>query len=110
MNQDHGATFDPQAARMWLDVLYPGDTPGMIHVSATGNWAGRAFNDRDQAVEYMQAMDPREGVYLRATTLRRQPATGGRGSAADSLALPGLWADIDLAGPGHKTDQELPPD
>lgn len=107
---EHEATFDPQQARMWLDVLYPGDTPGLIHVSATGNWAGRAFTDRDRAVEYMQDMDSREGVYLRATTLRAQPANGERGSAADSLALPGLWADIDLAGPGHKTDQALPPD
>jgi putative DNA primase/helicase len=107
---EHEATFDPQAARQWLDVLYPGDTPGLIHVSATGNWQGRAFTNRDQAVEYMQAMDGREGTYLRATTLRAQPAAGGRGSAADSLALPGLWADVDLAGPGHKTDQPLPPD
>jgi putative DNA primase/helicase len=110
MDQHHEATFDPHAARMWLDVLYPGDTPGLIHISATGNWAGRAFTDRDEAVAYMRAMESREGVYLRATTLRAQPASGGRGSAADSLALPGLWADVDLAGPGHKTDQALPPD
>jgi putative DNA primase/helicase len=110
MDQQDGATFDPHAARQWLDVLYPGDTPGLIHVSATGNWAGRAFTDRGQAIEYMHTMDSREGVYLRATTLRAQPAAGGRGSAADSLALPGLWADVDIAGPGHKTTEQLPPD
>jgi putative DNA primase/helicase len=102
--------FDPEAARQWLDVLYPGDTPGLIHVSATGNWAGRAFTDRDQAVDYMQAMDGREGVYLRITTLRQQPTAGGRGSVEDSLCLPGLWADVDIAGPGHKTGEKLPPD
>jgi hypothetical protein len=109
MDQHEEARFDSQAARMWLDVLYPGNTPGLIHVSATGNWTGRAFTDRDQAVEYMAGQDQREGVYLRATTLGAQP-TGGRGSAADSCALPGLWADIDIAGPGHKTEQALPPD
>lgn len=101
---EHEATFDPQAARMWLDVLYPGDTPGLIHISATGNWQGRTFSDRDKAVAYMQTMDGREGVYLRATTLRARPADGGRGGAADSLTLPGLWADLDIAGPGHKHD------
>jgi putative DNA primase/helicase len=110
MDQHDEATFDAAAARQWLDVLYPGDTPGLIHVSATGKWAGRAFDDRDQAVTYMQTMDRREGVYLRATTLRAQPTDGGRGSAADSAALPGLWADVDIAGPGHKTDRPLPPD
>lgn len=110
MSDNSGATFDPQAARQWLDVLYPGNTPGLIHISSTGNWAGRAFTNRDQAVEYMASQDHREGVYLRATTLRQQPTNGGRGSAADSHALPGLWADVDLAGPGHKTNQALPPD
>jgi putative DNA primase/helicase len=103
------ARFDPLAAMQWLDTLYPGETPGLIHISATGNWAGRAFTDRQQAVEYMQAMDGREGVYLRATTLRDHPTGGGRGHAADSLALPGLWADLDIAGPGHKTAEPLPP-
>jgi putative DNA primase/helicase len=103
------AQFDPLAAMQWLDVLFPADTPGLIHISATGNWAGRAFTDRGRAVDYMQAMDSREGVYLRATTLRDQPAGGGRGGAVDSLALPGLWADLDIAGPGHKTAEQLPP-
>jgi putative DNA primase/helicase len=102
MNQHGEAQFDPQAARLWLDVLYPGDTPGLIHISATGNWHGCTFTDRDQAVEYMAAMDGREGTYLRATTLRARPAAGDRGGAADSLALPGLWADLDIDGPGHK--------
>jgi putative DNA primase/helicase len=102
MDQHEEARFDPQAARQWLDTLYPGNTPGLIHVSATGNWTGRAFSDFDQAVAYMQTMDTREGVYLRATTLKAPLAPGKRGSEEDSLALPGLWADIDIAGPGHK--------
>jgi putative DNA primase/helicase len=104
------AQFDPQAALAWLDTLFPAETPGLIHISATGNWAGRAFTDRGQAVEYMRAMDPREGVYLRSTTLKAPLAPGKRGSEDDSLALPGLWADLDIAGPGHKTTEQLPPD
>jgi putative DNA primase/helicase len=104
------AQFDPDAALAWLHTLFPEGTPGLLHVSATGNWAGRAFTDRDQAVDYMAAMDTREGVYLRATTLKAPLAPGKRGGEDDSLALPGLWADIDIAGPGHKTGEQLPPD
>ncbi len=36
--------------------------------------------------------------------------TGSRGGQSDTLALPALWADIDLMGPGHKTEERLPPD
>lgn len=35
------------------------------------------------------------------TTLRPGFQAGGRGTASDSFELPGLWADLDLAGPGH---------
>lgn len=108
---DPAATLNQALARTWLDVIYI-NAPGLIHISATGNWTGRAFTDHDQATAYVHELDTqhREGIYLRATTLRDQPANGGRGSETDSLALPGLWADVDIAGPGHKTDQPLPPD
>jgi len=103
--------YDPALVRMWLDVLYV-DTPGLIHISSTGNWTGRAFADPDQAAAYVAEMDSSkpEGIYLRATTMRTQPTAGGRGRIENSHALPGLWADVDLAGPGHKTTGTLPPD
>jgi putative DNA primase/helicase len=44
-----------------------------------------------------------QGVWFRCTTLNEAPMTG-RGTAADTLAVPGVWADIDVAGPGHKHD------
>lgn len=96
--------------RDWLDIVY-GDTPGLIHVSSTGNWAGRCFDDTSDALAYIQRLDAAEpeGIYLRATTLRSTPETG-RGGDDLSFYLPGLWADVDIAGPGHKTDQPLPPD
>jgi len=95
--------------REWLDLLY-GDTPGLIHISSTGNWAGRCFNDTDRALAYIQQLDATkpEGIYLRATTLREAPESG-RGGDTLSFYLPGLWADVDIAGPGHKTTQPLPP-
>jgi len=95
--------------REWLDLLY-GDTPGLIHISSTGNWAGRCFDDTDHALAYIQQLDATkpEGIYLRATTLREAPESG-RGGDTLSSHLPGLWADVDIAGPGHKTTQPLPP-
>ncbi|GAB2952072.1 hypothetical protein GCM10027280_45590 [Micromonospora polyrhachis] len=95
--------LDPTMVRTWLNVLYV-NTPGLIHISSTGNWAGRAFTEHNQAADYVTRLDAGqpEGIYLRATTLRGQPERGGRGSAADSHALPGMWADLDIDGPGHK--------
>jgi len=50
-----------------------------------------------------------ENVYIRATSLRAQPPAGKRADASQSYAMPGIWADIDIQGPAHKSD-ELPPD
>lgn len=50
-----------------------------------------------------------ENVYIRATSLWTQPPAGKRADAAASYAMPGIWADIDIKGPAHKSD-ELPPD
>lgn len=33
---------------------------------------------------------------------------GGRGGAADVIGLAGLWADIDIAGPAHRSDKRYP--
>lgn len=106
-------TFDPDLVRSWLRILH-GDSPGLIHICATDLWTGRAFaaSDIDQAAEYVAHLDAqrREGIYVRVTTLRGELAPDARGSEQDGLALSGLWADIDLAGPGHKTTKPLPPD
>ncbi|WFF09095.1 hypothetical protein O7622_11295 [Micromonospora sp. WMMD1076] len=54
------------------------------------------------------------GVFVRMSTIR--PEAEKRGTAEDSVALFGLWADIDIEGPGHKHDpsryegRRLPPD
>jgi hypothetical protein len=102
--------FDPAAVRRWLGILH-GDSPGHLHICSTDDWAGRAFADLDAATRYVTYLDGegREGIYCRVTTLVTGRAPGGRGGAADSAALPALWADLDLAGPGH-AEQDLPPD
>lgn len=105
--------FDPAIARRWLGILH-GDSPGHLLICSTDDWAGRAFrpDQLDQAVSYIAGLDAvgKEGIYLRVTSVSTPPEPGRRGSAADSAALPALWADLDLAGPGHKDAGELPPD
>lgn len=118
---------DLGAVRRWLGILH-GDSPGLIHVCSTGDWTGRTFTDLDSATGHVSYLDSlgREGIYARVTTLRtdkprctinhnreeRDTCTRGwhgRGGVAETAALPALWADIDLAGPGH-AEQDLPPD
>lgn len=104
------ATFDPSAVRRWLGILH-GDSPGLVHICSTTDWTGRTFADLDAATKYVSYLDNegREGIYVRITTLRTGLTPGRRGGAADTAALPALWADLDLAGPGH-AEHDLPPD
>jgi hypothetical protein len=125
-------TFDPTVVRRWLGILH-GDSPGNVHVCSTGDWSGRIFADLDAATRHVAYLDQqgREGIYVRITSVHAtfdpwkhgcpdeqacgRPAgkcpqrISRRGGAADSTALPALWADLDLAGPGH-AEQDLPPD
>ncbi|MEV0382866.1 YfjI family protein [Nonomuraea sp. NPDC050643] len=113
-HQHHpGANLDQ--ARAWLATLHAG-APGLLNVCATGAWVGEYFATDEPginaAVAYINRLDQqgKQGIYMRVTTLRNVPAPGSRGHASDSLSWPGFWADIDLAGPGHKTKHQLPPD
>ncbi|MBO2456552.1 hypothetical protein [Actinomadura violacea] len=101
--------LDVDAVRAWLSYL--GQAPGLLSICSTGNWAGRAFEDVEPATEYVRHLDAQgaEGIYARVTTLRERPTR--RGGAELSHAFFGLWADLDIAGPGHKaTPAPLPPD
>ena len=99
--------------RTWLEMLY-GDAEGKIHISSTGNWGGRVFNlaDMDDLLAYVDTLSQAvnvSGIYFRVTTLATDPPAGERGGEKDSFYLPGLWSDLDVAGPGHKTSKPLPP-
>lgn len=104
--------------REWLEIVY-GDTPGLLHICGSEEWSGRFFaqGEIDQALAYIQDLDrrpqpdgkPREGIYARACTVSQKPPQGSRGGDELSMFLPGLWADLDIAGPGHKSRGTLPP-
>ncbi len=109
----HPPTADLNEARHWLATLH-GDAPGLINIVSTGNWTGANFTTDtagiNAAVNYIHTLDQqhRAGIYCRVTTLAAAPPPGTRGLADLSLSFPGFWADVDIAGPGHKTTEKLP--
>ncbi|GAA2608496.1 hypothetical protein GCM10010399_44160 [Dactylosporangium fulvum] len=109
------AAFNETATRRWLDTLHARST-GHVWVGSTHDFRGRTFDTRGRnwaghATDYIAQLDRTgaAGIYVRTTTLRSRPSEG-RGHDDDSLALPGLAADLDIAGPGHKTPKPLPAD
>lgn len=105
---------DRSAIAAWLDLVHPtgedGYTDGLIHICSVGNWDGRTFSEHQDAIDYVMRLDAEgaQGIYLRTTTLATVPKDYSRGSAVDSKILPGFAADMDIAGPGHKTTKPLP--
>jgi P4 family phage/plasmid primase-like protien len=108
--------FDAASVQNWLKLLY-GNTAGYVSIVSTVDWQGKQFKPENLplALEYIERLNSRpyeqggapKGIYARVTTLKQVPKAG-RGSDEDSLMLPGLWADMDIAGPGHKTTKTLP--
>lgn len=105
----------------WLSLLYR-NARGNIRIDyvKAGQFQGQTFSLDELAKigPFIERLD-QEGatsIYHRATTLRDGVEGVKRGGAADSVDLVGFWADIDIAGPGHKHKPEqhggrpLPPD
>jgi putative DNA primase/helicase len=111
--EDGTPGFDAGAVTAWLDLLH-GTSQGYLNICSTADWTGRCFqaDEIDQAVQYAKFLDRSgaEGIYVRTTTLASIPGQHKRGSIEDSMALPGFALDLDIAGPGHKTAEQLPPD
>lgn len=103
--------FDEGQVRAWLSTLYA-DTCGFINIVSTDNWAGRSFQDVDQAVSYVKYLDHQQvkGIYARATTLKSPLSSKERGGVDHTSEFVGFWADMDVQGPGHKTSKPLPAD
>ncbi|WP_323099428.1 phage/plasmid primase, P4 family [Intrasporangium sp. YIM S08009] len=113
---------DPDAVRNWVRRVYDG-LPGVLcvhHADRAGKFdgGGGACATELELLERVTHLDRAgaQSIYLRTSTLAVPPAPGNRGSAADSLALPGLWADVDFGSLGHAHDPAmhggltLPPD
>lgn len=115
-NETASNNVDLGQVESWVRLMHD-RSEGYVHVCSTLSWSGQVFDitgDLDameELTEYVQRLhlNGAKGIYLRTTTIGRALEQGERGSVADSVTLPGLWADIDIAGPGHKTTKPLPP-
>lgn len=102
--------MDENAAYEWLTWLYGDSFEGRIWIGGHADgFRGATFAGVESAVTYAAHLDELggHGVYHRLTTVGQ--IEHGRGTAADSVMLPALMADIDVHGPGHKAEN-LPRD
>jgi putative DNA primase/helicase len=104
---------DRRAIRQFFERVHGPEPAGWLILWTRQNIATRAFDFRsevalDQAVEYCAAKASTFDVYAAAGLQHERPANGSRGGEPGVSALPGLWADIDIAGAAHKADA-LPP-
>ena len=88
----------------FLEAHFGAGVPGTIAISTrkSGHVAPstRFFQSIPEAALFACERAEQEDVYYRVTTLR-QARTKGRGKDVDSLALPGLYADIDVGFRGN---------
>jgi len=110
----HGALLARQAANpahsagaielipQWYEALY-GSLPGYLPIVTLPGASARFFaTDRlDEAAAFTRERALHTNVFAGCCTLARVPSRG-RGGAADALALPGFWSDIDVAGGHHR--------
>ena len=117
-----GPTVDRDEVADWLRLLY-GRCPGGAVLAAsmvarTGEKAGRLrarsfrqVDDLDRLADDVATTAERHDLYVGCCPLSSTP-TRGRGTAADVAYLAALWADLDVAGPGHSPAADalpLPP-
>jgi hypothetical protein len=116
-------TTDP-VARMYaagfLEALYA-ELPAGVWLAFTAAEPDRFKDGRhrffpagelDAAADWCARWAPPWNVYVRCMGMSSEPERGRRGDDALSVALVGLWADIDYVAPGHKTNPDrrpLPP-
>ncbi len=99
-------------AGLFLEQLYGGYEAGWLTLFAVNRTTGdkvirwRPVTDVDGLVADAATLQPECCVWFGAAT--RAQRTSGRGGAVDCEAIPGLWLDIDVAGPNH-AQTDLPP-
>jgi hypothetical protein len=107
--------FDPTGAARFIEDLYPADVTGMLsvgHIDPINEMLRSEPFSRhplSALLDYAAMLDAQgtHSIYLRNCTVL--PGTKGRGTAADSVELPGLAGDIDIGAIGH-TAKNNPPD
>jgi hypothetical protein len=96
---------DPAAALRWLQTLYEHADIGQLVLFSLPDRASATFSVDDggiaSAAEWAMARADRRNVYYSPCLMGEDLAPGSRGTAADVVAVPCLWLDVDLQGDGH---------
>src|SRR5208283_2168110 len=104
---------DKLAIRQFLERVHGPEPQGWLIVWTRQDKATRAFDltregALELAVEYCADRAGRQDVYAAAGLQAQDPQGGSRGKEDGVVSVPGVWADIDIAGAAHKA-QDLPP-
>lgn len=101
----------------WLSLLYDHcDDTGWLSLFSIDRTTGTRHTDWAPVTDYERLADAAitraatSCVWLGVATRHKPLPEGKRGGREDCFELPGLWVDIDIAGPNHKTAEPLPPD
>ena len=97
----------------WLQHLYGTAEEGWLTLfsldrtsAARGvDWA--PVDDLEALADAAARREPNGCVWFGAATRWQRLGDGKRGGNTDCDAIPGLWLDIDVAGPGHLADHRL---
>ena len=103
---------DRQAVREFLRRVHGPEPRGWLVVWTRQDKATRAFDlvrvdAVEEATDYVSARGGESDVYAAVGLQSETPHKGGRGGEDGVLALPGVWVDIDIRSPAHKST-ELP--
>jgi P4 family phage/plasmid primase-like protien len=104
---------DRQAMRRYLERLHGQEPDGWLVIWTRQDKATGAFDlgktgAIEEAVEYCASKATAFDVYAAVGLQQQQPQQRIRGTESGVVSLPGLWADVDIAGPAHKATN-LPP-
>jgi hypothetical protein len=95
----------PTSASQHLAWWFAHCTTGRTVFTAFGPSAGSVSSavpiDRLDDAETFCARHHDWTVYFRTTVIDRDLRPGERGGAKDTITLPGVWIDVDVADPGH---------
>ena len=108
-----GATHaDPTAARAYLDAMFGTAERGCLAVwngrTRLTEWVPVAVLDR-AADRIARLAGDGDNVFVGMGLQRAPLGPTKRGTAATVCGIPGIWMDLDIAGPAHK-QAALPPD
>jgi P4 family phage/plasmid primase-like protien len=89
--------------RKYLRALYGDDAPGYLILFTTKPERAYPFSldEIDSVVELAESLSERQNVYAGVGLQGKAPKSPSRGTSETVLTLPGIWFDVDIAGPAH---------